>query len=482
VNYFQLSSGSGAQTVNGTATGYRLLSQFGKVFYSYEDRYLATVTVRRDGSSRFGTNNPYGVFPAFTLGWRINNEDFFRNVTAVSNLKLRAGIGTVGNQQIGNLAAYTLYYANYGTSSAAFPLWLNTGTAYDIQGVNTGTLPSGFVQTQLGNPNLKWESTKETNIGLDFGFLNEKIFGSFDYYNRNTSNILIQPPVPGAVGEGQLQWVNGASKNTKGWEFVLGYRNRTSSGFSYSITGNASHWVDKITSLPEDVRAAYPGDPNHSIIGHSQFSIFGYKEIGIFQDQQEVSAAPTQPGAGPGRLRYADLNGDGKIDVNDQTWLGTTLPTLEYGIRIELNYKNFDFSIFGSGVTGKTGFDPVKFMNSFIDTRNNYGPGVLNGWTVQKPTSTPALSILNLNNENRTSNFFYVNASYFKIRSIQLGYNLPVDMAKSIKLEGLRIYVAGDNVIAFKSMDFLSKDPERANSFALWPVPTGYTVGINANF
>ena len=218
---------------------------------------------------------------------------------------------------------------------------------------------------------------------MDYGFLNEKIFGSFDWYNRNTSNILIQPPVPGAVGEGQLQWVNGASKNTKGWEFVLGYRNRTPGGLSFGIIGNASHWVDKITALPEDVRAAYPGDPNHSIVGHSQFSIFGYQEIGIFQNQQQVNAAPTQPGAGPGRLQYADLNGDGKVDVNDQTWLGTTLPTLEYGIRIELNYKNFDFSVSGSGVAGKTGFDPVKFMNSFIDTRNNYGPGVLNGWTVR---------------------------------------------------------------------------------------------------
>ena len=263
---------------------------------------------------------------------------------------------------------------------------------------------------------------------------------------------------------------------------MLGYRNRTPGGLSYGITTNASHWVDIITYLPEDVRAAYPGDPNHSIVGHSQFSIFGYKEIGIFQNQQQVNAAPTQPGAGPGRLQYADLNGDGKVDVNDQTWLGTTLPTFEYGIRIELNYKNFDFSAFGSGVAGKTGFDPVKYMNSFIDTRNNYGPGVLNGWTVQKPTATPALSILNLNNENRTSNFFYVNASYFKIRSVQLGYNLPVNTAKAIKLEGLRIYVAGDNVVAFKSKDFLSKDPERANSFALWPVPTGFTVGINANF
>jgi TonB-linked SusC/RagA family outer membrane protein len=483
VNYFQLSSGSGAQTNNGSATGYRLLSQFGKAFYSYEDRYLASVTVRRDGSSRFGANNPYGIFPAFTLGWRINNEDFFRNVKSVSNLKLRAGVGTVGNQQIGNLAAYTLYYANYGTSSSVYPAWLNTGTAYDIHGVNTGTLPSGFVQTQRGNPNLKWESTTETNIGLDFGFLGEKITGSFDWYNRNTSNILIQPPVAGAVGEGQLEYLNGASKNTKGWEMVLGYHNTTSRGFSYSITGNASHWKDIITKLPDDVRAAYPGDVNHSIIGHSQFSIFGYETDGIFQNQGDVSKAATQPGAGPGRLRYKDINGDGKIDVNDQTWLGTTLPKLEYGIRIELNYKDFNFTAFGSGVTGKTGFDPVKFMNSFVDTRNNYGPGVLSAWTTQSPNSkTPALSILNPNGEDRTSNFYYQNASYFKLRNVQLGYNLPRSFANSIKMEGLMIYISGQNLVALKHKEFLSKDPERAGSFALWPVPTSYTFGINATF
>ena len=483
VNYFQLSSGSGAQTDNGSATGYRLLSQFGKVFYSYADRYLASATLRRDGSSRFGTNNPYGYFPAFTLGWRINNEKFFKNVQNVSNLKLRAGYGVVGNQQIGNLAAYTLYYANYGTSSAAYPLWLNTGTAYDINGVNTGTLPSGFVQTQLGNPNLKWESTAETNVGLDFGFLNEKITGSVDYFVRNTSNILIQPPVAGAVGEGQLEYLNGASKRTKGWEAILGYRNKTASGLGYSITGNASHFADVITKLPEDVRAAYPGDPNHSIIGHSQFSIFGYETDGIFQSQAEVDKAPTQPGAGPGRLRYKDLNGDGTVDVNDQTWLGTTLPKVEYGIRIELNYKDFDFSVFGSGVAGKTGFDPVKFLNSFIDTRNNFGPGVLKAWTAQNPnSSTPALSILNLNNEDRTSNFFFTNASYFKIRNVQLGYNLPNSAASILKMEGLRIYVSGQNLVAFKHKGFLSKDPERAGSFALWPVPTSYTFGINATF
>ena len=483
VNYFQLSAGTGAQTNNGSATGYRLLSQFGKVFYGYSDRYLASATIRRDGSSRFGTNNPYGIFPAFTLGWRINNESFFKNVNKVSNLKLRAGIGTVGNQEIGNLSAYTLFQPNYGTASAAFPQWLNTGTAYDLFGVNTGSLPSGFVQVQRGNPNLKWESTTEKNVGLDFGFLNEKITGSFDYFSRKTSDILIQPPVAAALGEGQQQFLNGANKDNKGWELVVGYHDRTSSGLSYSITGNASHWKDVITYIPDNVRAAYAGDVNHSIIGHTQFSIFGYKTDGIFQTQAEVDKAPTQPGAAPGRLRYVDVNGDGKIDANDQTWLGTTLPKVEYGLRVDLSYKNFDLAIFGSGVAGKTAFDPNKFFSSFVNARSNFGPGTLDAWTPQNTgAKIPALTLLNANGEDRPSDFYYVNASYFKLRNVTVGYDLPVNIAAKIKMEGLRLFVSGQNLFAIKSKQFTAKDPERANTFDIWPVPTSYTFGLNATF
>jgi TonB-linked SusC/RagA family outer membrane protein len=483
VNYIQLGAGTGSQTDNGSATGYRLLSQFGKAFYGYSDRYLASVTVRRDGSSRFGTNNPYGIFPAFTAGWRINNEEFFKNVNIVSSLKLRAGWGKVGNQEIGNLSAYTIFQPNYGTSSAAFPLWINTGTAYDLGGVNTGSLPSGFVQVQRGNANLKWESTTETNIGLDFGFLKEKITGSFDYFSRKTSDILISPPVAAVLGEGQLQFVNGANKDNKGWEFVLGYHNSTSGGLMYSITGNISHWKDVITSLPDKVRPAYPGDPNHSIVGHSQFTIFGYKTDGIFQSQAEVDKWPTQPGKGVGRIKYVDLNGDGKVDANDQDFLGTTLPKFEYGIRIELNYKNFDLSIFGSGVGGKTGFDPNKFFNSFVNVRNNFGPGTLSAWTPQNTGSkTPALTILNANGEDKPSDFYYVNASYFKLRNVMLGYNVPQRIYSKMKMQGLRIYISGQNLFAIKSKDYNSKDPERNNTFNLWPVPTAVSFGLNVNF
>jgi hypothetical protein len=178
-----------------------------------------------------------------------------------------------------------------------------------------------------------------------------------------------------------------------------------------------------------------------------------------------------------------DVDGNGKIDANDQTWLGTTLPKVEYGIRIELNYKNFDLSVFGSGVAGKTGFDPTKFFNSFVNARNNFGPGTLSAWTPQNTgSSTPALSLLNHNGEDRTSDFYYVNASYFKLRNVTLGYNLPKNIAGALKMEGLRMYVSGQNLLVIKSKQFTSKDPERANTFDLWPVPTAVTFGLNANF
>ncbi|WP_217493608.1 SusC/RagA family TonB-linked outer membrane protein [Mucilaginibacter sp. PPCGB 2223] len=486
-SYFQFDAGSGTINNNGSATGFRLLSQFAKINYSYTGKYLLSATIRRDGSSRFGSNNPYGFFPAVTAGWRINQEDFMKNISQISNLKLRAGVGRVGNQQIGNLASYGLLKANYGTIAAplgVFPGgWLNTGTAYDLNGANTGTLPSGYVQIQAANPDLKWESTDEINAGIDFGLFNDKITGTFDYFSRNTSNILIQPPVAGAVGEGQLQYVNGASKSNKGWEFTLSYANHTDGGLNYMISANAGHFHDEITALPASVRAAYPGDINHPIIGHSQYSFFGYKTDGIFQSQAQVNSSPTQAGAAPGRIKYADLNGDGKIDVNDQDFLGTSLPGLEYGLNITLNYKQFDLSIFGSGVASKKVFDNSKFFGSFIDVRNNFGPGVLNAWTPQNTGSkTPALSLLNLNNEDRTSDFYIVNGDYFKIRNIQIGYSLPKSIASRFKIENIRFYLLGQNLAIFKSKDYSGKDPEVGGNVDNVPIPTSVTFGLNVTF
>jgi len=481
-DYFVIDAGSGVSTNFGNASSSRLLSQFGKINYSYGGKYLASFTLRSDGSSKFGSDNRYGLFPAGNVGWRIKSESFMDDVSFISDLKLRAGYGRVGNQDIGDFPSLGLYRANYGTIGVNFPgAWTNTGTAYDLNGVNQGTLPSGFVSVQAANPALRWETTEELNIGVDFGFFNQKLYGSFDYFSRKIFDILIQPPVASAVGEGRLKYLNGATKENKGFEFVLGYHNQTKSGLSYTIQGNIASFHDKITELPEEVRTAYPGNSQQTILGHSELSIFGYKTDGLFQTQKEVDDAPVQVGKGLGRIKYMDLDGNDTINSYDQTWLGTYLPKYEYGIRIDLAYKNFDLSLFGSGVSGRYGNNSYLFFNNFARPRENAGPGVLNGWTPENTnTKTPALTLVDVNTESKSSDYFLVNTSYFKMRNIQLGYTLPKGV-RSWHMSQLRFYAMCDNVFWIKNKEFEGKDPEVID-LNLIPTPTTYTIGVNVTF
>ena len=482
-DYFTLNAGTGNTTASGGTTGNRLFSQFGRVDYSHADKYLLALTVRRDGSSRFGADNQYGIFPAASVGWRIDREDFMKKNDLFSELKLRFGIGRVGNQEIGNLARFGLFDTRYGTSLAQlqggfWEQYMNIGTAYSLSGANTGTLPSGFVQTQAANAALKWETTDEFNTGLDFAILKNRVFGSFDYFSRKTSGILIVPPVASALGEGQTKAVNGASKSNKGWEFSIGYQSQRSGDFKYDVKLNFAHFRDKITELPENVRPAYAGNLVNTIIGHSQFDIFGYKTDGLFQSAAEVASAPTQIGAGPGRIRYVDINKDNVINDLDRTWIGTTLPKLEYGVRIDLTYKDFDLSLFGSGVAGRTGFDVYTLFNNLMRSRENVGPGVFNGWTpTNTGTNVPALTLKDNNQEGRTSDYFFVSTSYFKMRNVQLGYNI---VPKAV-FSRLRFYAMAENIFWFKNKSYLSPDPERIDLDPV-PIPKTLSVGINASF
>jgi TonB-linked SusC/RagA family outer membrane protein len=482
-DYFTLNAGTGNTTVSGSSSGHRLLSQFGRVDYNHADKYLLAVTVRRDGSSRFGADNRYGIFPAASAGWRIDKERFMEGNKVFSELKARIGVGRVGNQQIGDLARFGLFDTRYGTTQAQlvggfWEQYMNIGTAYSLTGANTGTLPSGFVQTQAANSSLKWETTDELNVGLDFGLLKDKLFGSFDYFTRKTSGILITPPVAATLGEGQTKAVNGAAKSNKGFEFVLGYKGNTNNNIKYNVVANLTHFRDKITELPENVRPAYAGNLVNTIIGHSQFDIFGYKTDGLFQSQAEVDAAPDQVGAGPGRIKYVDINNDGRIDDLDRTWIGTTLPALEYGLRVDLAYKKFDLSVFGSGVAGREGFDVYTVFNNLMRSRENVGPGVFDAWTPQNTaTRVPALTLKDNNGEGRTSDYFIVNTSYFKMRNIQLGYNLsPKKVFSSVRIFGM-----AENIFWIKSKNYLSPDPERIDLDPI-PIPKTYTFGVNAFF
>ncbi|MDO9554836.1 TonB-dependent receptor [Rhodonellum sp.] len=485
-SYFVLDAATGAKTNTGRVTGSRLLSQFGKLNYALEDKYLASFTIRRDGSSRFGKNNRYGVFPAATIGWRLSEEAFLKNIKKLSDLKFRAGYGEVGNQEIGDLARFGLYESRYGSNQSQFiggffEYYYNVGTAYDINGNGTGNLPSGFVSVQAENPDLKWETTKEWNLGLDFSLFNFALTGSFDFFTRNTSDILTRPPIASAIGEGQQRVLNGASTSTKGWELALNYAKTYENGLSLSVSTNFGAFKDRITFLPEEVRAAFPGTAENSIIGQSQFSIFGFKTDGLFQSQEEVNSSPTQVGARPGGIKFMDLNNDGVIDADDRDFIGNTLPGLEYGIGINLGYKNFDFAVFGSGVAGRIGLDPYIFWNNFVSGRENAGLGVLNAWTPNNTnTDIPSTSLAF--NDTRTSDYLYRNNSYFKIRNLQIGYSLSESIiSKWGAVSGARVYLQGENLIWFTPKNYIGSDPERTNVDRI-PVPTVFSMGLNVNF
>ena len=485
-SYFVLSAATGTRSVNGISSGSRLFSQFGKFNYAFSDRYLASFTIRRDGSSRFGENNRYGIFPAVTAGWRINNEEFLKNVTSISNLKLRAGYGEVGNQNIGDNARFGLYEARYGPNQNVyypdfFNIYYNVGTAYDLNGSNTGNLSSGFVSIQAANPNLKWETTKEANVGLDFGFFRNKLSGSFDYFSRNTVGILIVPPIASTVGEGQQRYINGASTANKGWEFTLGYADKLENGLSYNVSTNFGATKNKVTQLPVEVRTAYPGTALNSIIGHSQYEVFGYKTQGLFQSQQDIDSHATQVGSRLGGIKFVDINDDGVINSDDRTFIGSTLPKLEYGINISLAYKNVDFSIFGSGVAGRVGVDPYIYWNNFVQGRDNAGPGTLNAWTpTNTNTDVPSLSLAH--NDSQMSDYILRNNSYFKLRNMQIGYTFEDSLVKkSGFITNCRIYAQGENLFWITPKGYIGSDPERTDVNRI-PVPTSFTLGVNFNF
>ncbi len=484
-DYFVENAGTGNQTVSGDRGGYSLASFFGKVDYDYQNRYLATLTLRRDGSSRFGRNNRYGVFPAASLGWRLSKEAFFPAGGPVSDLKLRLGVGRTGNQEIANNAQYALYVSGYGDTPANQRFFNpSNSTAYGVAGQNSGTLPSGFLRTQTGNPDLRWETTTESNAGLDFGLFGDKLTGSVDYFQRTTRDILIRPAFIAVIGNGGDRWANGATMKVRGAELTARYE-RIAGALTWSVGGNAAAYRDRITQLPPEVVRTYPNNAEQTILGRSVTSIFGYQVQGIFQDAGEVAAAATQPGKAVGRLRYRDLNGDGRIDALDQTWLGVQRPTLEYGLTPSVSYRSLSLNVFFQGVHGRDVYTDVKNQTDFTSnfTGANFGRRVLDAWTPQNRGSTiPALTLANTNDEFRRSSYFVEDGSYLKLREVVLGYAVPKAALPGAlgALAGARLYVRGGNLLTVKSANTTLPDPEVA--FGGYAIPRTFTVGLDLTY
>ena len=469
----------------GGGSGYSLVSFFGKANYNYADKYMASFTIRRDGSSRFGKNNRYATFPSVSAGWRINQESFLKKASWIDDLKIRASWGQTGNQEIDNLARYTLYVSNYGVNENGGQSY---GTSYDIAGTNGGsTLASGFKRNQIGNDNIKWETTTQTDLGFDFAFFRNTLYGNFDWYFKKTKDILVNMPGIAVMGEGSSQWINAGEMENRGFEFNIGYRNQTHFGLKYDVTANISSYRNKITALPTTVAAngTFGGNGVKSVIGHPMGAQVGYVADGIFKSQEEIDNHATQEGAGLGRIRWKDLTGDGKITEADQTWIYNPVPDFTYGFNIYLEYKNFDFTAFFQGVQGVDIISDLKKETDIWAGLNigflNKGKRLLDAWSATNPDSNvPALSLSDNNNEKRVSSYWVENGSYLKLRTIQFGYNFPQTVASKLAMQRLRMYVSAQNLFTIKSSSFTGVDPENPNYG--YPIPLNITFGLNVTF
>ena len=464
-DYMWPSAGAGRQLAEGFGEGFSLVSFFGKANYTYNDRYLASFTIRRDGSSRFGSNNQYGTFPSLSAGWRISEEKFMEKTKSwLDNLKLRYSWGQTGNQEISNTARYTLYKSVVSTG-----LWGSSqaGSSYDIAGRNGGyDLANGYVRNQRGNDDIKWETSTQHNVGADFSVLHGDIYGSFDWFNKN-----------------------GEVKNN-GWELSLGYRHRLANGFSWDVNGNISRYVNEVSRLPETVAASgrYGGNSKKTVIGHPMYSQVGFIYDGIFKSQEEIDNHANQDGAGLGRIRYKDLNGDGVITEDDQDWIFDPTPDFTWGLNIYLQYKDFDLTMFWQGVQGvdvdcrgyksQTDF----WANSLINVPYlNKGVRALDAWSPLNPDSEiPALTTSDTNREGRISSYYIENGSYVKLRTIQLGYNLPKSLTDKLRMDRIRVYASAQNLLTIKSSKFTGADPE--NPGFNYPIPLNLTFGLNVSF
>ena len=485
-DYMQLNAGEKDQTNAGSESHDAMISWFGKINYNYDNRYLASVTMRRDGSSVFGINNRWGTFPAFSLGWSLKNEPYLEEaLTFFSQVKLRYGWGVNGNSSIDAYAFSQMYDALYDGGN----VWdWNWGTAYDITG-NGGGLPSGFRRTQRGNPDLKWESTAQHNFGFDFGILDSRLSGSFDYYLKSTRDILLRPGFVATLGEGASMWTNGADIDNRGFELTLTYTDKIGN-VGFDVSGVFSRNRQKVVNIPDESVNNFPGNGiNDLIIGRPLSSMYGYVADGLFQSDQEVKDHATQIGAAPGRIRYKDLNDDKKIDSEDRTWIGTGEADLQYGISVGLTYKGFDFNLFFNGVFGN-GLN-VQGWKTFTDfyglgtMGENYGTRLLDAWRPDNTSSTiPALVLNNYNDEGRFSTYFVENGSYLKLRNAELGYSLPDRTLKTLRISRARFSLRADNIMTLKKSwgdsRYTGLDPETPGSS--YPLPFSMTVGLNLSF
>lgn len=434
-----------------------LFSVFGKVDYNYEGKYLVSATVRRDGSSRFGRDNRFAVFPAFNLGWRISDEAFMAGNSIFTDLKLRAGWGVTGNQEIGDYR----FVPQFGFAA-------NRST-YDIGGTNS-SVAAGFDQTVNANPDIKWEETTSLNIGFD-AELAGGFTVAFDWFDRTTEDMLVPVPAPstGAISTDPIRNIGDVS-NT-GIEFLVGWDKQITNDFNIGVSVNFGTYDNEVTNLGGEDVNFISGNVREFSASRIQegFPIayfYGYELDGLTED---------------GRFNFVDTDGNGEITGEDRTFLGSPHPDFTYGINVNLSYKNFDLSIFANGVQGNDLFNANKYFTHFNSFQGNRSTDLLNSFGYPGATGTPELPLVSLSApalEFNSTSFFVEDGSFFRLKNVQLGYNVPADVIPGIG--SLKLFVQATNL--FTITNYTGLDPEIGRSSFFGNLSDDWGIGIDSGF
>ena len=457
-----------------------LLSYLGRVNYNYNDRYLLTGNFRRDGSSRFGPANKFGNFASAAVAWNLNNEKFIHLPRQISTLKLRGGYGEVGNQNFGDYL---------------FQSFINPNASY----VFGNTLATGATTVSQVDPAIKWEATSTLNVAADFGFYNNSLTFTAEYYKRKSTDLLANIPLPLSVGSVPSSiFTNAASTENTGFEFTLGYH-KSAGDFKYNVSANLTTLKNKVLKLGGTNNPIY-GAGSKTEVGRSVGELYGFITEGLFNTAADVTGHATQTGAAPGDVKFKDVNGigtdgkltgspDGKITDDDRVYLGTTIPKLSYGFNFDISYKNFDASIFLQGNAGNKVFNGV-YHDLMIEQYSNHHTDALNFWTpTNTNTNIPRPVIYDPNGNGRFSDRFVENGSYLKLQSAQIGYTLPVNIFGKTKVfNSFRAYVSGQNLVTFSGYrgydpDFISDGLfSRGYDIGSFPNPRSILVGLQIGF
>lgn len=476
-NFVQLQYGTPVPVPTGTIwqpTGTE--SYFGRVDYSFNDRYLLGATIRRDGFSIFYPGKQWGTFPSVSLGWRLSEEDFMKDISWINNLKIRGSWGKAGNNgNISGTNAYTTYATGNGQSS------------YGIGG-GENTVTSGFYQSQLGNPNVTWETDKITNVGLDGTLFNNRWDFSVEWYKKAISGLLFTLPLPSTVGGAAFPVVNVGDVQNTGLDISTTYHGRISHDLTFNITANVTTYKSRITKIPSpgyfDYGASRDLDIVRNQVGHPISEFFGYKVLGIYQTDADAAKGPTYSGAKAGSFEYANSNGDSVIDANDRTWLGNPNPNFTYGLNLNAAYKGFDLTLVFYGSQGNKVFNYVKYWTDFYSTfqggKNldllNKSARVTNGAVTNPGATLPAASFSQALGSSTVSSFYVENGSFLKCRVVQLGYTITPDAIKKVGIDKLHFYIQATNL--FTVTKYSGLDPEIIPSLNV----NGSTTNQNAAF